>query len=119
MQTFAVTVACVACGEVEYIYVEPMDYVRWTKGTHAQDAFPYLTADERDCLISNMCLDCLDEMYRDLVEEEEDEYSGWDESTHEEDCECAVCDSYNMGPLDPESDDPSYDSDYYVDRDCD
>lgn len=114
MQTFAVEVRCVACGGVEYIYVEPMDYVRWTSGQHAQDAFPYLTDDEREALITSMCLDCIDEMYSDMEEEDD-----WDDE-HEEDCECAVCDSYDMrSPLDPESDDPSYDSDYYVDRDCD
>jgi hypothetical protein len=73
MQTFAVVVDCVACPHREFIYVEPADYIRWSlKGVHAQDAFPYLTEDEREALITSMCLDCIDEMYSDM--EEEDEY---------------------------------------------
>lgn len=101
MQTFAVEVLCVACGEMERIYVEPMDYIRWVGGIHAQDAFPYLDADERDALISNMCLDCIDEMYRDMEEEEdyEDEEAFYTA----------------MELLDPESDSPEYERDWYVD----
>lgn len=73
MQTFAVCVDCVACKDSSLIYVEPADYIRWSlNGVHAQDAFPYLTIDERESLITNMCLDCIDEMYSDMEEEEED-----------------------------------------------
>ncbi len=101
MQTFAVEVRCVACGEVEYIYVRPMDYVRWTQGTHAQDAFPYLTIDEREAIITSMCLGCIEEMYSDMEEDDDwAEREDWD-----------VSDVLEM------SDFPEYESDYYVDCD--
>lgn len=103
MQTFCVTVACVACGDVERIYVNPMDYVRWeVQGVHAQDAFPYLTIDERESLITSMCLNCIDEMYSDMGEGEEEE--DWYPETDDD------------FAIDPESDLFEYASDYYVDE---
>lgn len=99
MQTFAVHVDCVACKRTELIYVVPMDYIMWAiKGVHAQDAFPYLTTDERESLITSMCLDCIEEMYADMEEDAEDEYE----------------DAY-YGVLDPESEAFTYESDWYVD----
>lgn len=100
MQTLRVEVRCVACKELGAVYVDPLDYTDFVLGKHAQDAFPYLTADEREMLITSMCLDCIEEMYADMEEEEED-YWPWEPD-----------------PLE-ESDYPEYESDYYVDEDCD
>ena len=103
MQTFPVHVDCVACKGTETIYVQPMDYIDWTtRGVHAQDAFPYLTADERESLITHMCLDCIEEMYADMEEEEEEDWLGVDDDM-----------LYNV--LDPESEDFTYESDWYMD----
>lgn len=99
-QTFCVQVPCAACQFVERIYVRPADYLDWgIRGVHAQDAFPYLSDLERDVLISNMCLDCLDEMYQDAREEEEDEYWLPEDGS----------------AIDPESDDVTYERDWYAD----
>jgi hypothetical protein len=109
MQTLAVHVDCVACKDTEIIYVEPMDYVRWsTQGVHAQDAFPYLTADEREALTTSMCIDCIEEMYADMEEDEEEEYA-----------DIYEVENFDWSLLDPESGFPEYEADYYVDEDCD
>lgn len=106
MQTLGVEVRCVACADVQTIYVGPLDYLDFTLGKHAQNAFPYLTADERESLITSMCLDCIEEMYADM---EEDEYDDWEER------ELWVEDPDN----DPLAFPVNYESDYYVDEDCD
>lgn len=103
-QSLRVEVRCIACKALEAVYVEPKDYLDWSlKGVHAQDAFPYLTDDEREVLITSMCLDCIEEMYRDLREEEEEDDDYW---------------PWGPDPLE-ESDNAEYQSDYYVDKDCD
>lgn len=107
MQTLRVEVRCVACKELGAVYVDPLDYADFVLGKHAQNAFPYLTADERELLITSMCLDCIEEMYADM-EEEEDDYD-WEER------ELWVEDPDN----DPLAFPVNYESDYYVDEDCD
>ena len=42
-----------------------MDLQAWIKGKHAQDAFPYLNAGERELLISGICNSCFDKMMGD------------------------------------------------------
>jgi hypothetical protein len=111
MQTYAVNIDCVACPRVEHIYVEPQDYVRWlTKGVHAQDAFSYLTIDERESIITSMCLDCIDEVYAGMEEEKEEEL-------YDLEYEYAVfMDEQDVqSAIDPESDLFEYASDWYVD----
>ena len=96
MQSYAVTVSCVADGLLEVIYVDPIDYLEWQAGKHAQDAFPYLSSDEREALITNMCVPCIEEMYADMENDNEEDWADND-------------------MFYPESDDPIYDRDWYVD----
>lgn len=102
MQTHPVEVNCIVCKALQVIYVHPEDYLVWQLGVHAQNAFPYLTADERESLITLICVSCIVEMYAGLEEEEDEDWLP----------------KYDDMFMD-EADDPSYDSDYYVDEDCD
>ena len=49
---------CPFCGEYHEVLVSEADYAEWQGGELAQNAFPYLTADEREILISGICPDC-------------------------------------------------------------
>lgn len=53
---------CPYCGRVNEIEVNEIDYLDWKDGILAQDAFPYLTASEREKLISGICETCWDNM---------------------------------------------------------
>ena len=55
-------VACRFCGSVYELSIAPSDVTRWRSGEFIQDAMPYLTAEERELLISGTCNDCWEEM---------------------------------------------------------
>ena len=61
-------VVCEECGEVFDIAVDFEDFLNWREGELAQNAFPYLTASERELLLSQTCGDCWDEMYAVICE---------------------------------------------------
>jgi hypothetical protein len=54
---------CPFCGRGNEIEVNEADYWDWDDGMLAQDAFPYLSADEREMLISGICPTCWDSMF--------------------------------------------------------
>ena len=56
-------VTCLLCLKVKTVVVRPDDYDAWKRGKYAQDAFPYLTDDQRELLISATCGPCFDEMF--------------------------------------------------------
>lgn len=58
-----VVTQCPICGRANEIEVNDMDYLDWKDGTLAQDAFPYLDANEREMLISGICPDCWNNMF--------------------------------------------------------
>lgn len=51
------------CGHENEVEVNHMDYLDWQNGELAQDAFPYLSANEREMLISGCCPRCWDKMF--------------------------------------------------------
>ena len=57
------TPKCLGCGKTHEIEVKAEDHQRWQAGEHAQHAFPYLDADQRELLISGTCKECWDEMF--------------------------------------------------------
>lgn len=97
MRTYGIGVYCLGCYECFDLYVVEKDYNDWVQGTHVQDAFPYLTEGERELLISRTCDDCFEEMFPE--EEEEDEYWLPEDGS----------------AIDPESDDVTYERDWYAD----
>ena len=53
-----VPIACPFCRKEHSVKVNRADYYNWLRGELAQKAFPYLTATEREQLISRMCPAC-------------------------------------------------------------
>lgn len=57
---------CPFCGEAHIVTVDAIDYVAWESGSVlVQNAFPYLSADEREMLISGICPRCWAKMFGD------------------------------------------------------
>ena len=56
-------VKCRVCGKEYKMLVDECDYNAWVDGECIQNAMPYLTADERELLISHTCGDCWTEMF--------------------------------------------------------
>ena len=54
---------CPQCSKIINITVNIEDHTQWTGGALAQDAFPYLTASERESLISGICNKCWDNLF--------------------------------------------------------
>lgn len=53
-----VVTVCPFCGRGNEVEVNEMDYLDWSDGMLAQEAFPYLNATERESLISGLCPTC-------------------------------------------------------------
>lgn len=58
-------VKCRSCGKVHTLTVGQTDVMDWRDGAFIQDAMPYLTADERELLISRTCGPCFTEIFGD------------------------------------------------------
>ena len=55
---------CPFCGQTYIVTVEKMDYIFWERSDMpAQKAFPYLSADERELLISGICPECWEKTF--------------------------------------------------------
>ena len=54
---------CVWCNKTWAVEVNSADLEEYDKGELVQNAFPYLTATERECLISGMCPTCQDKIF--------------------------------------------------------
>lgn len=56
--------SCRNCGSSQSMMVDINDINDWNaRGVHIQDAMPYLTAGEREFLISETCEPCFDAMF--------------------------------------------------------
>lgn len=69
----SITATCPICGHSNTIMVYSDDYDRWQNGGLAQDCFPYLSAEDREMLISGICPECWDRMFGGDEDEDEDE----------------------------------------------
>lgn len=54
---------CPFCGEVFEIHVPLAGFEAWQNGELVQNAFPELTAENREFLISGMCRDCQEKIF--------------------------------------------------------
>ena len=70
------TAKCDFCGkETELkLTVESVEEFFSPNRRHVQDIFPYLTAGERELLISHMCEECWDRMFSFDEDEDEEDY---------------------------------------------
>ncbi len=62
---------CPICHELHTVIVKVEDYFDWCNGKGTYEAFPYLSANERELLITGVCPKCWDAMMP--AEEDEDE----------------------------------------------
>jgi hypothetical protein len=69
-----VITSCPFCGHANEIAVNEADYWDWQDGALIQNAFPYLSAEEREMLISGACPACWDAMFSDEEDGDPDEY---------------------------------------------
>ena len=83
MRDYYVTTVCPFCGKIADVAVNFVDYVAWQNGELAQRAFPYLSADEREMLITGICPHCWNSMFGGEEDEEEDEGETLDEALHQ------------------------------------
>lgn len=59
-----IKVTCFKCKKEYTINVTEDDYLNWKEGGMlVQDAFPYLSANERELLMSRICGTCFDKMF--------------------------------------------------------
>ena len=56
---------CPFCGESHSIIVDTYDYFDWIDGELVQNAFPYLSVDEREMVKTGICPTCWDDMFKD------------------------------------------------------
>ena len=54
---------CVKCKNVHILLVNSDDLQQWKDGELIQDAMPYLSAGERELLISGTCVACFDKLF--------------------------------------------------------
>lgn len=68
---YIIVTTCPFCGETHEIGVNEFDYWDWQDGALVQNAFPYLSADEREMLISGICPKCWAKTFGEEEDEEE------------------------------------------------
>lgn len=61
---------CPHCHKLQTIEVQVSQYNRWMAGENIQIAFPDLTADQREILISGICPECWDKIFPPEEDEE-------------------------------------------------
>ena len=62
---------CPICGLTSEVEVNLIDCLDWQDGMLVQNAFPYLSADEREKLVSGICPTCWAKMFPPEEDEEE------------------------------------------------
>lgn len=58
-----IVTTCPFCGHTNFIEVNESDYFDWDDGALIQNAFPYLSADEREMLKTGICPTCWEKMF--------------------------------------------------------
>ena len=73
-EKITVYVSCHVCREdIElHVYEKDVEEYMSPNRRHIQDIFPYLSAPERELLLSHICPDCWHDMFDDDNEEEEE-----------------------------------------------
>lgn len=69
---------CPNCDRVNGVQVNESDYIAWQDGELTQIAFPYLSAEDREKLISGFCEDCWDALFGGEDEDSYDDYEDED-----------------------------------------
>ena len=56
----SISIQCPECKRHQIIEVKEEDFNKWRSGTIIQEAFPYLSASQREALITGLCQQCWD-----------------------------------------------------------
>ena len=67
---------CPLCGKKHLVSVREKDYLAWRNGTLIQKAMPYLSAEQRDQLVTEICPHCQKKIFGSDEEEEEEDVNG-------------------------------------------
>lgn len=54
---------CPSCGQTQVVSVEQEDYDKYQNGMYVQNAFPYLSAEQRELFITGICPECWEKMF--------------------------------------------------------
>jgi len=64
MNNFFIITTCRLCGEEHKVFCKKEDFYNWKQGKfYIQDALHYLSADQRELLISNICGKCFNSLF--------------------------------------------------------
>ena len=74
---------CLMCKKLYTMEVSEEGFDMWVGGAHVQDAFPELSKDDRELLISGICGPCFDKLFEE-DEEDVEEYQGEVHNTKED-----------------------------------
>lgn len=66
----SVVTSCPFCGHANFVEVNEDDYDDWSDGMDTAVAFPYLSANEREMLISGICPTCWEKMFGGMEDED-------------------------------------------------
>ena len=80
---YIIITPCPFCGCIKEVAVNEDDFWDWQDGALVQDAFPYLSADERETLISRICPDCWERIFGNDEDEEEEDPEDWEDDVDE------------------------------------
>ena len=64
-----IAITCPICGDTNYVSVQSEDWYAYVNGELVQNAFPYLSPDDTELLISGICPTC----WTDTFGEDDDE----------------------------------------------
>jgi hypothetical protein len=59
-----VAIQCKICKEDQVIRISEADLKKWQDGELVQNAFPYLSADQRELFITGFCGKCYDNLFK-------------------------------------------------------
>ena len=62
-KTTTITRACVQCRKHQEVTAPTAGVVAWERGALIQDAFPAMSVDDREILISGVCGTCFDNLF--------------------------------------------------------
>lgn len=65
MGTITLGTVCPSCQKPQMVEVQEADLKKWKDGAYIQDAFPALSKDEREILLSGFCGECWDKLFAD------------------------------------------------------
>lgn len=64
LESVTVDAQCIFCQKETSVEFRLADYLDWQSGELIQNAMPYLSAAERELLISKICGDCFDDIFK-------------------------------------------------------